>query len=150
MRTFADFAAFRAAVGTEIGASEWLTVEQDRIDRFAEATGDQQWIHVNPERAAAGPFGTTIAHGYLTLSLVPHLVGGIYSVAGIRMAVNYGLDRVRFITPVRVGSQLRAVLSSDSLTEVEGGYQFAATVRIELAGAEKPAAIAQTLSRLYL
>jgi acyl dehydratase len=150
VRVFASPQELAAAAGTEIGASDWLTVEQDRIDRFADATGDHQWIHVDPQRAAAGPFGSTIAHGFLTLSLIPHLVWQVYKVEGVRMSVNYGLDRVRFITPVKVGSKVRAAVAVDGVTEVAGGYQLAATVRIELEGSEKPAAVANTLTRFVV
>jgi len=150
MRVFKSPEELAEAVGTELGTSEWLTVEQDRIDRFAEATGDHQWIHVDPERAAKGPFGRTIAHGYLTLSLLPVLVQNIYSVEGVRMAVNYGLNKVRFVTPVKVGSAVRAVLTLDSVTEVEGGLQLVATATVQIEGLEKPAAIAETLTRLIL
>ena len=150
MRVFAGPQELAAAAGTEIGTSDWITVGQDRIDRFAEATGDHQWIHVDPERAAAGPFGSTIAHGFLTLSLIPHLAWQVYKVEGVRMSVNYGLDRVRFISPVRVGSEVRAVVAVDGVTEVAGGYQLASTVTIELRGSEKPAAVANTLARFVV
>jgi acyl dehydratase len=150
VRVFASPQELAAAAGTEIGASDWITVEQDRIDQFADATGDHQWIHVDPERAAAGPFGSTIAHGFLTLSLIPHLAWQVYKVEGVRMSVNYGLDRLRFITPVKVGSKVRAVVAVDSVTEVTGGYQLAATVRIELQGSEKPAAVANVLTRFVV
>jgi acyl dehydratase len=138
------------AVGTELGASEWLTIDQDRINLFAEATGDHQWIHVDPERAAQGPFGRTIAHGYLTLSLLPVLVQDIYRVEGVRMGVNYGLNKVRFITPVPVGSKIRAVLTLDSVTEAGGGLQIASTAVVEIEGVEKPAAVAESLVRIYV
>src|ERR1700734_3560210 len=108
MRIFHNLDEFAKAAGPELGASDWLTVDQERIDEFAEATGDHQWIHVDPERAAAGPFGTTVAHGFLTLSLVPYFSTQLRSVEGVRMGINYGLDRVRFPTPVPVGSRLRA------------------------------------------
>lgn len=150
MRVFKSPEELTEAVGTELGVSEWLTVAQDRIDTFAEATGDHQWIHVDPERAAKGPFGRTIAHGYLTLSLLPVLVQNIYSVEGVRMAVNYGLNKVRFVTPVKVGSAVRAVLTLDSVTEVEGGLQLVATAVVQIEGLEKPAAVAETLTRLIL
>jgi acyl dehydratase len=147
---FASPADLAAAVGTEVGRGEWLTLDQHRIDLFAESTGDHQWIHVDPPRAAAGPFGATIAHGYLTLSLIPLLVKDIYRVDGAQMSVNYGLNKVRFITPVKVGSRVRAALSFASVTEVEGGLQLAGTVTVEIEGAAKPAAVAETLTRLYL
>jgi acyl dehydratase len=147
---FASPQEFIQAAGAEIGASDWLAVEQDRIDRFAEATGDRQWIHVDEQRAKDGPFGGTIAHGYLTLSLLPVLVAGVYRVEGVRMGVNYGLNRVRFITPIKVGSLVRAVVTLESVEEVPGGLQAAALVVVELQGADKPAAIAQTLTRYYV
>ena len=150
MRVFKGPQELTEAVGTELGASEWLTIAQDRIDRFAEATGDHQWIHVDPERAAKGPFGRTIAHGYLTLSLLPVLIQGVYSVEGVRMAVNYGLNKVRFVTPVKVGSAVRAVLTLDSVTQVEGGLQLAVSAVVQIEGVDKPAAVAETLTRLIL
>jgi acyl dehydratase len=148
--TFASAAELSAAVGTELGRSDWFTVEQSRVDQFAEATGDDQWIHVDPERAASGPFRGTIAHGFLTLSLIPFLVKDIYSVDGVKMAVNYGLNKVRFISPVKVGSRIRAVQVLSGLDEVSGGLQVASTVTIEIEGSTKPAAVAETLTRLYL
>ena len=150
MTGFASPAELAAAVGTELGRSEWLTVDQSRIDLFAEASGDHQWIHVDPERAAAGPFGGTIAHGFLTLSLIPFLVKDIYFVDGVRMAVNYGLNKVRFISPVKVGSRVRAVQVLDAVDEVSGGLQVSSTITVELEGSAKPAAVAETLTRLYL
>ena len=149
-RAFASPAELLGAVGTELGRGEWLTVDQDRINLFAEATGDDQWIHVDPERAKEGPFGTTIGHGFLTLALIPYLARGLYSVEGIRMSVNYGLDKVRFPTPVKVGSRVRAVQVLSAVTEVAGGLQVASAVTVELEGSEKPAAYAETLTRLYL
>ena len=150
-RRFASPAELAAAAGTELGRSEWLAVDQDRIDRFAEATGDDQWIHVDPARAADGPFGATIGHGFLTLSLIPFLVRDIYAVEDVRMAVNYGLDKVRFPTPVKVGSRVRAHLSIASVEDVAGdALQVASAVTIELEGAQKPAAVAETLTRVYL
>jgi acyl dehydratase len=150
MKVFSGPDELVKAVGTELGASEWLAVEQDRVDLFADATGDHQWIHIDPERAASGPFGGTIAHGYLTLSLLPVLTQGIYAIEGIRMAVNYGLNKVRFITPVKVGSRVRAVLTLDSVTEVAGGLQIVATAVVQIDGIDKPAAVAETLTRVIL
>ena len=138
-------------VGQEIGVSEWVLIEQDRIDKFAEATGDHQWIHVDPERAGKGPFGSTIAHGFLTLSLIPALAWEVYTVEGARLSVNYGLNKLRFITPVKVGSRVRARLAVASVEEVPGdALQVATTVTVELEGAEKPAAVAETLTRVFL
>jgi acyl dehydratase len=138
-------------VGQDIGTSSWVTIEQDRIDKFAEATGDHQWIHVDPERAKDGPFGSTIAHGYLTLSLIPALGWEVYTIEGARLSVNYGLNKLRFITPVKVGSRVRAHLTLAAVDEVSGdALQVATTVVMELEGAEKPAAVAETLARIYL
>ncbi|ATL66898.1 MaoC family dehydratase [Nocardia terpenica] len=147
MTEFADLAALQQAVGEEIGVSGWLTVDQERIDRFAEATGDHQWIHVDRERAAQGPFGGTIAHGFLTLSLLVPLADEATSVGGIRMGINYGLNRVRFITPVPAGGRIRARVRLDSVAEIPDGVQAVRTVTIELEGAAKPACVAETIVR---
>ncbi|HEX4789585.1 MAG TPA: MaoC family dehydratase [Actinospica sp.] len=141
----------KSLVGQEIGVSDWVTIEQDRIDRFADATGDHQWIHVDPKRAENGPFGSTIAHGFLTLSLIPALAWQVYTVEGARLSVNYGLNKLRFITPVKVGSRVRARLAVASVEDVPGdALQVATTVTVELDGAEKPAAVAETLTRVFL
>jgi acyl dehydratase len=150
VRVFADTIELADAVGTEIGASDWLVIEQDRIDRFAEATGDHQWIHIDEERAKGGPFGSTIAHGFLTLSLLPMLTAQIYRVDGVRMGINYGSNRVRFVSPVRVGSAVRAVMTITSVEEMPDAVQLTAKVTVEIQGAEKPAAVAETLTRFYL
>jgi acyl dehydratase len=137
------------APGSHLGVSEWVEVDQGMIDTFAEATGDHQWIHVDPERAAQGPFGRTIAHGFLTLSLLPRLVQQVYRVEGVRMAVNYGLDKVRFIAPVPVGSRVR--VSSDVLgvEEAGGGLRVRLASTVELEGSDKPACVAHTIAQLY-
>jgi acyl dehydratase len=134
--------------GTHLGESEWVTVDQTMVDTFAEATGDHQWIHVDPERAADGPFGTTIAHGFLTLSLLPRLVQQVYRVDGVGMAVNYGLDKVRFVAPVPVGSRVR--VSSDVLgCEPTGaGLRVRLASTVELEGSDKPACVAHTIALL--
>ncbi|WP_354638519.1 MaoC family dehydratase [Kitasatospora camelliae] len=150
MRAFPTPADLVAAVGTEIGHSDWLTVDQQRIDRFAESTGDHQWIHTDPARAADGPFGATIAHGYLTLSLLPVLSERVYRVEGVRMAVNYGLNKVRFVHPVRVGSRVRARVAVAAAEEVPGGWQITSRVTVEIDGADKPACVAEAVARLYL
>ena len=138
-------------VGQQLGTSSWVTIEQERIDKFAEATGDHQWIHVDPERAKDGPFGSTIAHGFLTLSLIPALGWEVYTIEGARLSVNYGLNKLRFITPVKVGSRVRAHLTLAAVDEVAGdALQVATTVTVELEGADKPAAVAETLARIYL
>ena len=136
-------------VGEHLGYSDYRVVTQDQVDRFADATGDHQWIHVDPERAAAGPFGGTIAHGYLTLSLIPVLVGSLLRVGGVSMGVNYGSNRVRFTSPVRVGSEVRAGATLASVDEVAGGVQVALEVTVEVRGREKPACVAETLTRFY-
>jgi len=141
----------KSLVGQDIGTSDWVTIEQERVDKFAEATGDHQWIHVDPERAKDGPFGGTIAHGYLTLSLIPGLAWEVYTVEGARLSINYGLNKLRFITPVPVGSRVRAHLVLSEVTDVPGdALQVATTVTVELEGAPKPAAVAETLARIYL
>lgn len=150
MRVFASPAELAAAAGQEIGASDWLVIEQDRIDRFAEATGDHQWIHVDKTRAKDGPFGSTIAHGFLTLSLLPALLAQVYRVEGVRMGINYGLNRVRFINPVRVGSSVRAVMTVAEVDQQSDYVQVTAEAVVQIQGVEKPAAVAQTLSRFYL
>ncbi|MGV9679413.1 MaoC family dehydratase [Nocardia sp. NPDC003482] len=147
MTHFADVEALRGAVGTEIGVSDWLTIDQERIDTFAEATGDHQWIHVDPDRAAEGPYGKTIAHGFLTLSLTAALGAQAASVGGVRMGINYGLNKVRFITPVPVGGRIRARVVLDSVTDIPGGVQAVRTVTVELEGADKPACVSESVAR---
>ncbi|HTT58980.1 MAG TPA: MaoC family dehydratase [Acidimicrobiales bacterium] len=140
----------KSLVGTHLGYSEYRTVTQEQVDLFADATGDHQWIHVDPKRAAAGPFGHTIAHGYLTLSLVPQLTSGLLHVEGVAMGINYGSNKVRFTSPVPVGSRVRAGATLVSVDDVPGGVQIAMDVVVEIEDADKPACVAQTLSRLYL
>ncbi|GAB2705581.1 MaoC family dehydratase [Nocardia thraciensis] len=147
MTDFADLEELKAAVGAEIGVSDWLRVEQDRIDTFAEATGDHQWIHVDPDRAAAGPYGRTIAHGFLTLSLSVPLANQAATVGGIRMGINYGLNKVRFITPVPSGGRIRARVTLDAVRDIPGGLQAERTITIELEGADKPACVAESIAR---
>jgi acyl dehydratase len=143
-------ADLEAAVGTELGPTDWFTVDQARIDQFADATEDHQWIHVDPERAAAGPFGTTVAHGFLTLSLVSYLAGQLRRSSGARMGINYGLNRVRFPAPVPVGSRIRArstLISCDRIGD--DAAQLVNRVTIEVEGNAKPACVADTVSRVY-
>jgi acyl dehydratase len=140
----------KALAGRDLGASDWLEITQERINTFADATGDHQWIHVDAERAAAGPFGTTIAHGYLTLSLVIPLFGDLLKITGTRMGVNYGLERVRFPNPVRVGSRIRLAAKVAEVTEVTGGLQMTCDFTVEIDGQEKPACVARTIYRQYL
>jgi acyl dehydratase len=137
-----------ALAGKEIGSSGWLEVTQDRINLFADATDDHQWIHVDPERAKGGPFGATVAHGFLTLSLIPLLSKEVLDVRGIRMGVNYGLNKVRFPSPVRVGSRIRLRIKNLEVTEVDGGgLQLVNQMTIEVDGQDKPACVAETVVR---
>jgi acyl dehydratase len=134
-------------VGEHLGYSDWHEVTQEQVNQFADATGDHQWIHVDPERAKDGPFGGPIAHGYLTLSLGPMLVPQAFMVTGITMAVNYGANKVRFPSPVPVGAKLRAGVELASVDEVPGGLQVVTTVTFEVEGADKPACVAETVTR---
>ena len=140
----------KSLVGRDLGPSRWHDVTQQQINQFAEATGDHQWIHTDVERAAKGPFGGTIAHGYLTLSLVPRVLPEIVRADGFGMAVNYGCNRVRFPAPVPVGSRLRAGARIDEVTDVPGGVQSAMTVTFEVEGGTKPVCVAEVLIRRYL
>jgi acyl dehydratase len=149
-RIFASPDELRTAVGEELGTSGWLEIDQKRIDLFADATGDHQWIHVDPEKAAGGPFGTTIAHGYLTLSLIPSLMPEVLRVEGVKMGVNYGVNKVRFPAPVPVGSRLRATGRIVEVSEVPGGVQLVIAITIEREGGDKPVCVAETVARFYL
>jgi acyl dehydratase len=150
MRRFATLAELQALVGREIGLSDWITVDQRRIDLFAEATGDRQWIHVDPARAAAGPFGSTVAHGFLTLSLLAELGEAAFDIDDVVMGVNYGLDRVRFPAPVKAGSRVRGRFVLQSYQPLErGGAQLAVEATIEIEGGAKPACVAVSLSRRF-
>ncbi len=144
-----DISDIEQAVGTELGPGPWVTIGQDRIDAFAHATGDHQWIHVDPERAATGPFGRTIAHGYLTLSLVPLLMEGILEITGRSSGVNYGIDKVRFVTPVPEGSRIRMVGSILAVTPRAGGMQYRLGLTVELEGAEKPAMVGEFIALAF-
>ena len=137
-------------MGEQVGLSNWFTVEQPQIDQFAQATGDHQWIHIDPQRAAQGPFGATIAHGFLTLSLLPMLFESSFVIDDVRMGINYGLNKVRFITPVRVGSRIRGRFKVLAFEPLPGGAQLTVQATIELEGADKPACVAETVSRRYL
>ncbi|KUH36031.1 MULTISPECIES: MaoC family dehydratase [Streptomyces] len=148
-RIFTSADELRAAAGEQLGHSDWLEVDQKRIDLFADATEDHQWIHVDRERAAAGPFGTTIAHGYLTLSLLPVLVPQVMRVEGVRMGVNYGTNKVRFPAPVPAGSRVRATASVKDVEDVGGGVQVTAVVTVEREGGDKPVCVAESVSRFY-
>ena len=149
-RTADGLLELQALAGTDLGRTDWLEITQDRVDTFADATDDHQWIHVDPQRAASGPFGGTIAHGYLTLSLVIPLFNQLLEISGTAMSLNYGLERVRFPSPVRVGAKIRLHGAVDSVEPVKGGgVQMQLTFTVEVAGSEKPACVAQALYRHY-
>jgi acyl dehydratase len=150
MRVFTGVDDLRTAVGTTVGSSDWTTIEQSRIDGFADATDDHQWIHVDVERAQEGPFGTTIAHGFLSLSLLPAMIAQVYRVEGVRMGINYGLNRVRFTSPVPVGSKVRGTIELTEVGDVAGGVQLVNRVTVEIEGSEKPALVAEWLTRQYV
>ena len=147
MKKFNDLAEFVAAEGTQLGPTEWLEITQDRVNLFADATDDHQWIHVDPARAAEGPFGGAIAHGLLTLSLIPHFTHQLYSVDNVKMAINYGYNKVRFITPVPVGAKLRARAEISSVTQLDSGVQATLSTTVEIQGSDKPAAVAESIVR---
>ncbi|MDO8456276.1 MAG: MaoC family dehydratase [Burkholderiaceae bacterium] len=150
MKTFKTLDDLAACVGQEVAVSDWLTISQAQVNLFAEATGDHQWIHVDPARAKAGPFGGTIAHGFLTLSLLPQFFESSLRVIETRMGVNYGLNKVRFMSPVLVGSRLRARLTLVDCEPIDNqGKQMTWDVTIEREGADKPVCVAQSLSRSY-
>lgn len=133
-------------VGQHLGYSDWITITQDRIDKFADATDDHQWIHVDPERAARGPFGTTIAHGYLTLSMLPMFASEIYRIDGVELAINYGLNKVRFLSPVPVGSAVRAGIEILDVSSGPAGIQMTKRTTVEMRGADKPVCVAETVA----
>jgi acyl dehydratase len=147
VKVFEGLDELAAAQGSQLGPTEWLEISQERVDTFADATDDHQWIHVDPAKAAAGPFGGTIAHGLLTLSLLPHFSHQLYTVKNIAMAVNYGYNKVRFITPVKVGARLRARAELTSVALLEGAAQSTMTVTVEIEGSDKPAAVAESIIR---
>jgi len=143
-------AGLKELVGQHLGHSEWLEITQERVNTFADATGDHQWIHVDPERAKEGPFGGTIAHGYLTLSLGPVLMPSIASVSGVRMGVNYGCNKVRFLSPVKVGGRVRLGAELTEVEELPGnGAQVYMTFTFEIEDNDKPAAVAEIIFRYY-
>ncbi len=148
MQVFQGIAELENVVGAHLGYSDWHTLTQEQITLFADATGDHQWIHVGPERAAAGPFGSTVAHGFLTLSLLPLLVAQVYRVEGLSMGVNYGLNKVRFPAPVPAGSRLRAGVELISLLPGTNAAQATARVTIEIDGSARPACVAESLALL--
>ena len=149
MKTYQNVAELKSLVGSQIGVSDWITIDQIRIDQFAAVTGDDQWIHVDPVRAAAGMFGSTVAHGFLTLSLLPLFIRSSHKVNGARMSVNYGLNRVRFPAPVPVNSRLRAHFKLLAFEPIEGGVQLITEVSVEREGSPKPVCVAESVGRLY-
>jgi acyl dehydratase len=149
MTTTIAYADVAGLAGTDLGHTDWVEITQDQINTFADATGDHQWIHVDPERAKGGPFGAPIAHGFLTLSLAVTFWTELLEVEGVTTKVNYGLDKVRFISPVKVGARVRMNAVVAEVTEVAGGYQLTVDQTIEIEGASKPAVVARGLYRFY-
>jgi acyl dehydratase len=145
MRVFKTFDELSAATGEDLGTSDWMVIDQERVDAFADATGDHQWIHVDVERSREGPFGATIAHGYLTLSLIPQFTPQIFSVETPGAKLNYGVNKVRFPNPVKVGSRVRASATIAEVTDVPAGRQMVTRYVIEIEGEEKPACVAETV-----
>ena len=145
MRTFTDIEQLAVAVGEELGTSDWFEIDQERVNLFPDATDDHQWIHVDHERAAAGPFGGTIAHGYMTLSLIPALSRSIFSIETDGPRLNYGLNKVRFPNPVKVGSRVRNTVSVGDVTDLPSGKQLTLKHVVEIEGEEKPACVAETV-----
>ena len=150
MIRIAHLNSLKQRVGEELALGDWVTVDQPMIDKFAEATGDHQWIHIDAERAKKGPFGTTIAHGFLTLSLLPKLAESAIKIEDVRMGVNYGLNRVRFPAPVPSGSRIRARMKLLSFEPIDGGAQLVMEVTMEREGSDKPVCVAESVSRRYL
>ena len=149
MTRYPTLAGLQQRVGQELGTSEWLAIDQARIDAFAAATGDHQWIHVDPVRAASGPFGATVAHGFLTLSLLPMLFETGFAIDDVRMGINYGLNKVRFPAPVRVGSRLRGRFVLSSFELIAGGAQMVVLSTVEIEGGAKPACVAESVSQRF-
>ncbi len=145
MRTFTTFDQLSEAVGEDLGTTEWLEITQERVDAFADATGDHQWIHVDVERAASGPFGGTIAHGYLTLSLIPQLSPQLFQIDTPGAKLNYGVNKVRFPSPVKVGSRIRATAQISEVSDVAAGKQMVTRYSLEIEGEPKPACVAETV-----
>jgi acyl dehydratase len=150
VRVFNGADELKAAVGEQLGTSDWVTVEQKQIDTFADATGDHQWIHVDTEKAKDGPFGRTIAHGYLTLSLLPVFSAQVYKVENVKMGINYGLNKVRFTSPVPVNSRLRGSFELLEVSEVKDALQVVNKVTVEIEGSERPALVAEWVTRIYV
>ncbi|MNZ15721.1 putative enoyl-CoA hydratase 1 [compost metagenome] len=150
MKSYETLAELKGLVGEVVGVSDWVSIDQNRIDTFAEATGDHQWIHVDPERAAKGPFGKPIAHGFLTVSLLPTFMNDAFEIRNVTMGVNYGMNKVRFVQPVPVDSRLRAHFRVQSWEPLEGnGAQITYEMTVEIEGAAKPACVAETILRVF-
>lgn len=149
MKTFQTYSEVIASVGQEVAVTDWITITQEQVNQFAQATGDHQWIHVDPERARSGPFGAPIAHGFLSLSLATRFWSELFDLEGVTTKVNYGLDKVRFVSPVKVGSRVRMNAVIAEVTEVPGGYQFAVDQTVEIEGGAKPALVARGIYRFY-
>lgn len=150
MRTFTELAELQSLVGEHIADSDWIEVTQERIDLFADATNDHQWIHVDPERARAGPFGATVAHGFMTLSLLPEMGASAMEVLDTKMGVNYGLNRVRFPAPVPAGSRLRGRFKLLKYEPIDGGAQLTFEVHMEREGSDKPVCVAESVGRRFV
>jgi acyl dehydratase len=150
MNTYQKLSDLKALIGSSLGTSDWFYIDQARIDQFAAVTGDDQWIHVDPKRAAAGPFGTTVAHGHLTLALIPVMVRSAFKIGDVRMSVNYGLNRVRFPAPVPVESRLRGHFNLMAFEPIAGGAQITVEITTELAGHPKPVCVAQSMARHFV
>lgn len=150
MKTFHSYTEVLSCIGQEVAVSDWITITQAQIQMFADATGDQQWIHTDPERAAKGPFGAPIAHGFLTLSLLPQFFDGTFAIEGAKMGVNYGLNKVRFMAPVPVNSRLRARMTLQAAERIAPeGVQMTWLVTVEREGSEKPVCVAESLARSF-
>ena len=148
MKTFRSYTEVSACVGQEVAVTDWITITQEQVNLFAQATGDHQWIHTDAQRAAQGPFGATIAHGYLTLSLLPVIAGGIFTVEGPKMVINYGANKVRFPHPVPVGSRIRSNAVITSVEETKAGVNVVVTNTVEIEGVEKPALVSENIRLL--
>jgi acyl dehydratase len=150
MRVFNGLDELRAAAGTHVGESDWMTIDQSRVNTFADATDDHQWIHVDEQKANDGPFRGTIAHGFLTLSLLSHLLAQVYRIEGTKMGINYGLNKVRFTAPVPVGSKIRGVVDIADVEDAKGGaVQVTTRITVEIEGSERPALVAEWITRQY-
>jgi acyl dehydratase len=149
VKEFSGLDEFVAAQGSQLGPTDWLEITQERVNLFADATDDHQWIHVNPERAANGPFGGTVAHRLLTLSLLPHFTRQLYTVDNVAVAINYGYNKVRFVTPLRVGAKIRARAEIAKVDQLEGAVQATVQITVEIEGSDKPAAVAESIARFF-